>query len=315
MIKAITGCPIAMEGKSATCAHFSPLGNIASAMCDLWSNESVQNVRLLSGNAPEAYAETLAYDCRLMNVATARNQALILRDWLTESDEWLSPQAAILSPRAACRIAEAIVSAPDTYRRTVAAGQTAVAILREGQAAGRLKLAPKERNWLDRIEKELQSTPANAEELLGQMSEVYGKFFLASSYGLYAAAHGVRAYGHLPPRSSMFVEACPRANPTMKITNPTIRSTKEAPTIGHAARGDVRREWEEGEGPGGAQDEAMGVSDPLQSARDAWGSGAVSFIAGRGGGRRPGESALSCHATACSATAASAAVWNRCSGW
>jgi methanol---5-hydroxybenzimidazolylcobamide Co-methyltransferase len=54
VIKAITGCPIAMEGKSATCAHFSPRGNIASAMCDLWSNESVQNVRLLSGNAPEA---------------------------------------------------------------------------------------------------------------------------------------------------------------------------------------------------------------------------------------------------------------------
>ena len=98
MIKAITGCPIAMEGKSATCAHFSPLGNIAAAMCDLWSNESVQNVRLLSGNAPEAYTETLAYDCRLMNVATARGQATTLRDWLTESDEWLSPQAAILSP-------------------------------------------------------------------------------------------------------------------------------------------------------------------------------------------------------------------------
>jgi len=184
VIKAITGCPIAMEGKAATCAHFSPLGNIASATCDLWSNESVQNVRLLSGNAPEAYAETLAYDCRLMNVATARNQALTLRDWLTESDEWLSPQAAILSPRAVCRIAEAIVSAPDTYRRTVAAGQTAVAILREGQAAGTLKLAPKERNWLDRIEKELQSSPASEDELLGQMSETYGEFFLASSYGL-----------------------------------------------------------------------------------------------------------------------------------
>ena len=52
ILKAITGCPIAMEGKSATCAHFSPVGNIASAMCDLWSNEIVQNVRLLSGNAP-----------------------------------------------------------------------------------------------------------------------------------------------------------------------------------------------------------------------------------------------------------------------
>ena len=125
-----------------------------------------------------------------MNVATARNQALTLRDWLTESDEWLSPQAAILSPRAVCRIAEAIVSAPDTYRRTVAAGQTAVAILREGQAAGTLKLAPKERNWLDRIEHELQSSPASADELLSRMSEAYCEFFLASSYGFPADARG-----------------------------------------------------------------------------------------------------------------------------
>src|SRR6185369_249018 len=70
ILKAITGCPISMEGKSATCAHFSPIGNIAAAMCDLWSNESVQNVRLLSGNAPEAFAEMLAYDCRLMNTAS-----------------------------------------------------------------------------------------------------------------------------------------------------------------------------------------------------------------------------------------------------
>ena len=184
VIKAITGCPIAMEGKSATCAHFSPLGNIAAAMCDLWSNESVQNVRLLSGNAPEAYAETLAYDCRLMNIAAARNQALTLRDWLTESDEWLSPQAAILSPRAVCRIAEAIVAVPDTYRRTLAAGQTAVAILREGQAAGTLKLAPKERTWLDRIEKELLASPPSEAELLAQMAEPYGEFYLPSSYGL-----------------------------------------------------------------------------------------------------------------------------------
>ena len=44
VIKAVTGRPISMEGKSASCAHFSPMGNIAAAMCDLWSNESVQNV-------------------------------------------------------------------------------------------------------------------------------------------------------------------------------------------------------------------------------------------------------------------------------
>ena len=76
VIKAITGRPISMEGKSASCAHFSPVGNIAAAMCDLWSNESVQNVRLLSGNAPEAYTELLAYDCRLMNTAAARRRRL-----------------------------------------------------------------------------------------------------------------------------------------------------------------------------------------------------------------------------------------------
>ena len=110
VIKAITGCPISMEGKSASCAHFSPLGNIAAAMCDLWSNESVQNVRLLSGNAPEAFTELLAYDCRLMNTAAATKAARSqMRNWMTASDEWLSPQAAVLSPDATIRIAEAIV--------------------------------------------------------------------------------------------------------------------------------------------------------------------------------------------------------------
>jgi methanol--5-hydroxybenzimidazolylcobamide Co-methyltransferase len=184
MIKSITGCPIAMEGKSATCAHFSPLGNIASAMCDLWSNESVQNVRLLSGNAPEAFAETLAYDCRLMNVATARSQALTLRDWLTESDEWLSPQAAILSPAATIRIAAAIVKTSDLYQRTIAAGQAAVSILREGESDGRLKLATKEQGWLGRIEDALSLLPVSEAELRAQLAEQYGPLYLTASYGI-----------------------------------------------------------------------------------------------------------------------------------
>jgi methanol--5-hydroxybenzimidazolylcobamide Co-methyltransferase len=186
VIKAVTGCPISMEGKSATCAHFSPLGNIAGAMCDLWSNESVQNVRLLSGSAPEAYTELLAYDCRLMNVAASRGQALSLRDWMTESDEWLSPQAALLSPRAVVRIAEAIVAAAAAgdYRRTIAAGQAATAILKEGHAAGQLKLLPKERQWLGRIEEELAALPADEDEFRREMTEHYGRLFDPSSYGL-----------------------------------------------------------------------------------------------------------------------------------
>jgi methanol--5-hydroxybenzimidazolylcobamide Co-methyltransferase len=184
IIKAITGCPISMEGKSATCAHFSPLGNIAAAMCDLWSNESVQNVRLLSGNAPEAYAESLVYDCRLMNTAARQGQALLLRDWLVVSDEWLSPQAAVLSPAATHRIAEAIVAASGDYERTIAAGRTAVEILREGVASGQLSLSQKEHQWLRRIEAELNALPASEDQALEEIGRSYKDKFDPASYGL-----------------------------------------------------------------------------------------------------------------------------------
>jgi methanol--5-hydroxybenzimidazolylcobamide Co-methyltransferase len=184
ILKAITGCPIAMEGKSATCAHFSPLGNIAAAVCDLWSNESVQNVRLLSGNAPEAYTELLAYDCRLMNTAAGKGQARLLRDWLTESDEQLSPQAALLTPESTCRIAHTIVADPDPYRRTVAAGREAVSILRETVSAGRLALPPKESTWLDRIATELGDLPPESEALRSAVAGAYGSLYDPASYGL-----------------------------------------------------------------------------------------------------------------------------------
>ncbi|MGP8247447.1 MAG: methyltransferase MtaB domain-containing protein [Bryobacteraceae bacterium] len=183
IIKAITGCPISMEGKSASCAHFSPVGNIAASVCDLWSNESVQNVRLLSGSAPEAYTELLAYDCRLMNVAASTGQALLLRDWLCASDENLSPQAAVLSTGATFRIAEAIVNADTDYQRTVAAGKAAVCELRERIGDGRLKLSVKEKRWLDRIENELGGLPRDEDELRSEMLEQCGNLFAPASYG------------------------------------------------------------------------------------------------------------------------------------
>jgi len=184
IIKAITGCPISMEGKSAACAHFSPMGNIAAAMCDLWSNESVQNVRLLSGIAPEVFTEVLAYDCRLMNVASDKGDALRLRNWLTESDEWLSPQAAVLSPEATMTIARAIASEKDHYNQTIAAGRAAVGILRVGVQRQQLTLRVKEAQWLDRIERELDSLPAEETKLVEEMMEQHGTEFRASSYGL-----------------------------------------------------------------------------------------------------------------------------------
>lgn len=185
VMKAITGYPIAMEGKSASCAHFSPLGNIAAAMCDLWSNESVQNVRLLSGNAPEVFTELLSYDCRLMNTAAASpGGALQMRNWMTASDEWLSPQAAVLSPAATIRIAAAIVGADTPYHRTLAAGRAAIAILNEGIAQQRLHISRKEQMWLTRIVEALDALPEDEMQLLQALEPQYGALYDKASYDL-----------------------------------------------------------------------------------------------------------------------------------
>lgn len=187
VLKAITGCPISMEGKSAACAHFSTLGNIASAMCDLWSNESVQNIRLLSGNAPEVFTEMLAYDCRLMNTAAKRGEEQRLRDCLVESDEQLSPQALLLSPAATLRVAQAIVDCEGDYARTVAAGLAAVAVIEEAESAGRLALSKREKSWLARLRTEFEALPADEMALLEEMESQHGELFDASSYGLSTA--------------------------------------------------------------------------------------------------------------------------------
>ena len=184
ILKAITGCPIAMEGKSAACAHFSPVGNIAAAACDLWSNESVQNVRLLAGSAPEAFTELLAYDCRLMNAATKRGQAKLLRDCMTESDEWFSPQAAVLSPKATIRVASAIVRESDPYARARAAARETVAILDEGIDAGAWTPPAKEGQWLTRIKDALRALPEDSAALRHQTQETFGPLFNPASYGL-----------------------------------------------------------------------------------------------------------------------------------
>ena len=144
----------------------------------------MQNIRLLSGNAPEAFTEVLAYDCRLMNEASKHGGAITLRDWMVESDEWLSPQAAVLSPAATIEIAKAIASASDDYPRTVAAGRAALTILQRGLADKKLQLNKKELQWLNRIERAFDQLPADEMTLLAEMQETYGALFEKKSYGL-----------------------------------------------------------------------------------------------------------------------------------
>lgn len=169
-LKAIAGIPIALEGKSAACAHFSPIGNIAMAVCDCWSNESVQNVQLLSGKAPVVSVEQLIYDCRLMNTAAKSSpaDALRLRDWLVDSDAALDPQAWILRPDVAIRLSEKVMAVSGHYARTRAAVIAAIEELQVAFKNKQLKLSAREADWLDKLEMMVDDIPESEDEMIAQ---------------------------------------------------------------------------------------------------------------------------------------------------
>jgi methanol--5-hydroxybenzimidazolylcobamide Co-methyltransferase len=169
-LKAITGLPMAMEGKTAACAHLSPLGNIAGATCDTWSNESVQNIKLLGGMAPTCYLEQLIYDVRLMNLAIADGTQAqrLLQSWMVRSDAALDPQAYILAPESVIAIARAIVTAPTPYRAGIAAAQTAIRLLKEGHAQGRVRISDLEFPWLDELENAVATLPTDETRFIEQ---------------------------------------------------------------------------------------------------------------------------------------------------
>jgi len=185
ILKAITGFPIAMEGKTAACAHLSPLGNIAAATCDTWSNESVQNIKLLGGMAPTCFLEQLIYDCRLMNEAlkSGPDAALMYRRWMVDSDAGRDPQAWVLTPSSVLAIARAIVAEPDAYHAGQAAARAALQLLREGHRDGALRLAPRELPWLDRMQKALDSMPDGEVAFIKEMMiQVDTGKFVAADY-------------------------------------------------------------------------------------------------------------------------------------
>jgi len=187
ILKAITGFPMAMEGKTSACAHLSPLGNIAAATCDTWSNESVQNIKLLGGMAPTVYMEQLIYDCRLMNqsLADGRDAALLYQKWMVNSDAGLDPQAYILTPQSAIAIAQSIVSSPDDYTAGKNAALAAIALLAEGHKNGLVKISELELPWLDTMRETVEELPAAEGEFIDQMmGTVDTEKFVPKDYAL-----------------------------------------------------------------------------------------------------------------------------------
>jgi len=186
-LKAITGIPISMEGKTAACAHLSPIGNIASACADLWSNESVQNIKLLSGMAPTAYMEQLEYDARLMNEAlrAGKLHCNILQQLLVSSDIYTDPQALILAPENIIRISRELIKGDSYVANAKNGALVTIDIIEEAVASGKLKLSEMEIGYLPYMREELESIPENESDFVEMMLPLVdqSKFTLAE-YGL-----------------------------------------------------------------------------------------------------------------------------------
>ncbi len=187
ILKAITGFPMAMEGKSSACAHLSPMGNLAAACCDTWSNESVQNIKLLSGMAPTCYMEQLIYDCRLMNTARSHGEesARQLQRWFVESDEAMDPQAFIISPESSVTLAQVIVDSSSHYQAGVAVARKAVEMLSDAFSRGKLRIEPNEVAWFDNMKDELDELPESESEFIArELARADRSRFLPEEYGL-----------------------------------------------------------------------------------------------------------------------------------
>jgi methanol---5-hydroxybenzimidazolylcobamide Co-methyltransferase len=186
-LKAIAGIPISMEGKTAACAHGSPVGNVAAACADLWSNESVQNIKLLGGFAPTVYLEQLEYDARFMNRALAdgRATALKVQELLVESDVHLDPQALVLAPRNVITIASELVKGR-THLEAARRGALCALDLIEGAVKdGGLALPEVELEWLPRLREELQLIPDDESAFVEQMlPSIDTSKVILSEYGL-----------------------------------------------------------------------------------------------------------------------------------
>jgi methanol--5-hydroxybenzimidazolylcobamide Co-methyltransferase len=186
-LKAITGIPISMEGKSSACAHSSPVGNVAAACCDLWSNESVQNIKLLADMAPVVYMEQLQYDVRLFNQASkeGRESVLMLQRLLTNSDIGYDPQAFILAPHNVIEIAKEIVKGANYVDAAKLGCLKGIELIENAIESGTLLKDERETVWIAKLREDVSSIPNNESDFVEEMLPTLDpKKLILSEYGL-----------------------------------------------------------------------------------------------------------------------------------
>lgn len=186
VIKAVTGAPISMEGKSCACAHSSMSGNIPAAVCDLWSNEAVEYAPMFGGTTPQVFTEILGYDVAQMNTALANGAENILRDIFIASDKYRDPQAFVLAPDVCWELGRAITAHDDYYLRSRAAALRTAELIAQANAAGDLELTRFERRVLEECTECLTSLPDDPDEFLRQCTADYANVpeFRPENYGL-----------------------------------------------------------------------------------------------------------------------------------
>ncbi len=187
IVKSIAGVPITQEGKTSTCAHSDVMGNLVMQCCDLWSNESVEYHGEFGGTSVQCWAESLGYDCTLMNVALSTGKAKDLRDLMVLSDRFRDPQGYVLSYDNAYRVGEAIVKdGNDIYLRAKNAAMKSVEIMEEG-AAGKLDLTRFETGALADAKAALEGLTDDSDTFMSDCMTKYKeevKVFLPKNYDL-----------------------------------------------------------------------------------------------------------------------------------
>ncbi len=174
IIKAISGVPIATEGKNAVCAHSDLMGNLIAGVTDVWSNESVYHRQEMGGTTPEVWLQATGFEAALMNTALQTGTAETLRDTYTLTDKYRDPQALILAYDNTYRIGEAIVNyGKDPYLRSRAAALEAGKIINEASEAGKLYLTRFERDSLDNALKVLEELPLDADQFIDECLRTY----------------------------------------------------------------------------------------------------------------------------------------------
>lgn len=176
IVKSIASVPICAEGKNATCAHSDLMGNLAAAVVDCWSNESVYNREEMGGPTTGVWLQSLGYECALMNTATKMGEEDTLRDMYTLADKYRDPQGLILAYDNAYRIGESIVAdGEDIYLRSRAAALEACDIINEAVDAKKMYLTRFERDTLDSAQKTIEQLPEEQDKFVKTCIKRYGR--------------------------------------------------------------------------------------------------------------------------------------------